>query len=293
MVGGSRAKEHPYEYLLASAMAATLNYPLWRASAIGQSGFRVTSSAVNGTLLSGPRMNIPPSLAPYLHAFAPPYKGMLATILGMTWARAAIFWGSDHGKEVLQNAYPNIQPVVSTLVPPLFISIGIQCVNQPIVRASITLQNPESKIPNIRKSIQYIYSEHGVRGLWHGTSAGVMKTVPKYCTAILVKDYMESILPPADILSPNYKSDVLWRSACKSAIAGVAGAALTNPLDVIRNEMFKTNKPFLETVNLLHCELGMTFLTRGIGKNLVAVSLPLASTLFLTDALIQLSSDDG
>ena len=120
-----------------------------------------------------------------------------------------------------------------------------------------------------------------------------MKTVPKYCTAIVVKDYMESILPPADILSPNYKSDVLWRSACKSAIAGVAGAALTNPLDVIRNEMFKTNKPFLETVNLLRRELGMKFLTRGIGKNLVAVSLPLASTLFLTDALIQLSSDDG
>ena len=35
---------------------------------------------------------------------------------------------------------------------------------------------------------------------------------------------------------------MLRRSAVKSVAAGVAGAALTNPLDVIRNEMFKTDE---------------------------------------------------
>jgi len=293
MGGSSQAREHPYEYFIASALAATLNYPLWRASAIGQSGFRVTSSTVSGSALSGLITTLPPSLTPYLHAFAPPYKGMLATIIGMTWARAAIFWGSDCGKELLDNSFPNIQPIISTIVPPLFLSIGIQCVNQPIVRASITLQNPESDLPNIRRSVQSIYNNHGLKGLWHGTSAGVLKTVPKYCTAIVVKEYMENILPPVDPFNPNYCTNTLWRSACKSAFAGVAGAALTNPLDVIRNEMFKTNRPLLETVNLLHRELGMKFIMRGMGKNLVAVSIPLASTLFFTDALIQMSSGNG
>ena len=95
MGGGSQAMEHPYSYLGASAMAAMINYPLWRASAMGQSGFRVTAATMQGHVFSGIISNVPAFVAPYVHAFAPPYKGMVATISGMTWARAAIFWGSD------------------------------------------------------------------------------------------------------------------------------------------------------------------------------------------------------
>lgn len=297
MGGGSVAKEHPWEYLCASALAATINYPLWRASAIGQSGFTVSlrnagggifgSNAVIGGLLKAGV--VPPSISPYVYAFAPPYKGMVATVLGMTWARAAIFWGSDRGREYL------VQNDVcgegwAMVLPPLVFSTLVQCVNMPIVRASITLQNPESGLPNTLASVRYIYEKHGLQGLWHGTSAGILKTVPKYCTAIVIKDYMEESLPKADPSSPTYNSDRLWRSAIKSATAGVAGAALTNPLDVIRNEMFKTNKSFVETVRLLHNELGYSFLSRGLGKNMIAVAVPVGCTIFFTDALIQLSS---
>mmetsp|Transcript_23928 Transcript_23928/g.35569 ORF Transcript_23928/g.35569 Transcript_23928/m.35569 type:complete len:139 (+) Transcript_23928:314-730(+) len=136
-----------------------------------------------------------------------------------------------------------------------------------------------------------IHEKYGLGGLWHGTSAGILKTVPKYCTAIIVKDYMENKLPQNDPQSPTYKTDQLLRSACKSATAGIAGAALTNPLDVIRNEMFKTNKSLMSTVNSLLDEMGWRFILRGMGKNLVAVSVPVASTIFFTDALIQLSSE--
>jgi hypothetical protein len=34
--------------------------------------------------------------------------------------------------------------------------------------------------------------------LWHGVSAGILKTVPKYVTAIVVKDFMEEHLPHGD-----------------------------------------------------------------------------------------------
>ena len=102
---------------------------------------------------------------------------------------------------------------------------------------------------------------------------------------------MENKLPKTDPESSTYKTDQLLRSACKSAAAGIAGAALTNPLDVIRNEMFKTNKSLVATVNGLLDEMGWRFILRGMGKNLVAVSIPVASTIFFTDALIQLSSE--
>ena len=65
---------------------------------------------------------------------------------------------------------------------------------------------------------------------------------------------------------------------------------LQNPLDVIRNEMFKNNKSLTETVRLLHRELGYSFIYRGLGKNMVAVAIPVGCTIFFTDALIQLST---
>lgn len=281
MGGGSAAKEHPAEYFAASTLAAALNYPLWRASALGQSGFRVV-------LPSSVASTVPPVLAGYLCGFAPPYKGLCATVAGMSWARAAIFYGSDRGKESLESA--GVSRAAATVLPPLAVSTAVQCVNMPLVRATILLQNPESDASNVRESLRKIYGTHGLGGLWHGTSAGILKAVPKYCTAIFVKDYMEQALPPVDPASPTKDRDKLVHSAIKSSVAGVAGAALTNPLDVIRNEMFKTNLGLVDVIRNLHGELGYHFLIRGMSKNLVAVSIPVASTIFFTDAFIQYTS---
>jgi hypothetical protein len=168
------AKQYPFEYLLASAMAASINYPLWRASALAQSGFRVTSSIA------------PPALSPYLYAFAPPYKGMVATVLGMTWARAAIFWGSDRGKEIMLDR--GVAPGLATVVPPWSFQLEFNASTCRLFEPTITIQNPQSNIPNVWESLKHIYLHNGgVSGLWHGTSAGILKTVPKYCTAIVIE----------------------------------------------------------------------------------------------------------
>jgi hypothetical protein len=278
---GASANENPVEYFCASALAAAVNYPLWRASAIGQSGFVVHD--VQHRHIAGIR--VPPALSPYIYACRPPYKGVLATVSGMTWARASIFWGSDFGRDRLRQA--GYGEAVATVVPPLTVSPIVQCINMPLVRATITIQDPSSEIQNVSAAIRYIYFHHGLAGLWHGTSAGILKTVPKYCTAVVVKDFMEEWLGRGD---PNDQSDRLLRSATKSAVAGIAGAALTNPLDVIRNEMFKTNHGFLQTVRHLHKELGYSFVNRGLGKNMVAVAIPVALTIFFTDAFINMSA---
>ena len=286
-MGGANAnanvQDYPIQYFAASALAATGCYPLWRSAAIGQSGFRVAITSTG--MLGG--LTVPASLAPYVYGFLPPYKGMLATVFGMTYARATIFFGSDYGRELLLQRGYSVS--TATVAPPLVLSTLVQIINQPIVRATVTLQNPAYNFPNVWQALKHLYAERGIPGLWHGTTAGVFKTVPKYCTAIVVKDAMEAKwLPPCDPSSPTYENDKLIRSALKSAAAGVAGAALTNPLDVLRNEQFKTNLGLRATMKGLIQELGWAgFLTRGLGKNMVAVALPVGCTIFFTEALIQ------
>ena len=52
----------------------------------------------------------------------------------------------------------------------------------PLVRSTITIQNPSSPHHTVRAALRDIYLKRGLKGLWHGTSAGIMKTVPKYIT---------------------------------------------------------------------------------------------------------------
>lgn len=90
---------------------------------------------------------------------------------------------------------------------------------------------------------------------------------------------------------PGHRNQVLLRSAAKSVAAGVAGAALTNPLDVIRNEMFKTEEGFFRTVRSLLKLEGWRFANRGMQRNLVAVAAPIGMTIFLTDALTEMTAE--
>lgn len=152
-------------------------------------------------------------------------------MFGMTWARAAIFFGSDVGKEyMINNGYNS---ALAQTLPPFILGTVVQIINQPLVRATITIQDPSCHLKNTTQALVHLYSEKGIQGLFWGVTPSVMKTVPKYICAVAVKDYMEEHLPHGD---PSDKYAKLVRSGIKSVSAGVAGAALTNPLDVIRNE---------------------------------------------------------
>merc|ERR1712113_337637 len=87
-------------------------------------------------------------------------------------------------------------------------------------------------------------------------------------------------LAPVD---PNNKAAVLVKSAKVAVTAGVAGAVLTNPLDVVRNEMFITEESMVPCMLRMSRETGPRWLLRGMQKNYIAVALPIASTIFLTD----------
>lgn len=63
--------------IAASTIAAIVNFPLWRVSAIEQSGFKLEGTNFVARY--------------YQAAVKPPFKGLGATIFGMSYARGAIF----------------------------------------------------------------------------------------------------------------------------------------------------------------------------------------------------------
>lgn len=259
-------------HFLASGIAAIVNFPLWRASAIAQSGFKLEGSNF---------------IVRYYKAVVhPPFRGVVATMVGMTWARGAIFYGSDVGKALLKER--GIPGALAQTLPPLVIGTVVQVINMPLVRATITIQNPSSELKNVTEALIHIYKTRGVSGLYHGVSAGIMKTVPKYITAVAVKDILEEKLPQVDA---NDSQGHLLRSAIKSISAGIAGAILTNPLDVLRNEMFKTDLSLTATFRKLLQEEGWMFGMRGVASNTTAVAVPIAVTIFMTDMLIAFKRD--
>ena len=76
----------------------------------------------------------------------------------------------------------------------------------------------------------------------------------------------------------------LARSGVKSCAAAVAGALITNPLDVIRNEMFKTDLGLVDAFRKLERDApNWRWMARGADKNLVGVAVSVACTIFFTD----------
>lgn len=257
----------PVPYFAASGVSALAFFPLWKAAAIGQSGYAVAGESY---------------LAKYWAAVKPPWKGSVVVIGGMTWARAAIFYGSDKGSQWMKAQ--GFGSFAASSIPALTLSVMVQVTNQPFVRSSVMLQNPGEALanrtfPNIAM-LKHLAATKGVGSLWLGTNAGILKTAPKYMVAIMIKDSMGAYLAPVD---PEDKTAVIIKSAKIAVTAGVAGAVLTNPFDAVRNEMFKTEEGLVTAVTRMSREMGPRWLWRGCEKNLIAVAAPIASTIFLTD----------
>lgn len=261
------ASSNPVPYFAASGFSALAFFPLWKAAAIGQSGYEVAGQSY---------------LMKYWQAVKPPWRGSFVVIGGMTWARAAISFGSDNLSQRMQER--GFGKAASTTLPALTLSCFVQVTNQPFVRTSVMLQNPGEPLaaktfPNAAM-LKHLVQTKGINSLWLGTSAGILKTAPKYMVAIIIKDTMGDYMAPVD---PNNKTALLLKSGKIAVTAGVAGAVLTNPLDALRNEMFKTEERLSVAAMRMTRETGLRWFLRGCEKNLIAVAAPIAGTIFLAD----------
>ena len=99
----SSSSKDPDLHFFASFVAAIVNFPLWRASARAQAGFKLEGNS---------------HLSKYYNAVVqPPYRGVMATMLGMTWARGIIFYNAESGKQyMLERGFSNS---LSTAAPPM------------------------------------------------------------------------------------------------------------------------------------------------------------------------------
>ena len=122
---GNDKRDAPAAYLVGSALAAVVNFPLWKASAMAQSGFKTKSRGY---------------FAAYAEALRPPYRGVAAVVGGMTWARFAIFYGSDVGRRFLVKGKGGS-------VPPLLLFYCRANYQPPIIRASSRTPRPTSGLP--------------------------------------------------------------------------------------------------------------------------------------------------
>jgi len=261
----------PLPYLAASGVSAFVTFPFWKAATIGQSGYALTASSALGR---------------FWEAAKPPWRGSFVVVSGMTWARAAIFFGSDEGARLLRAH--GWSSATAAALPPLLISAPVQVANQPFVRSSTMLQgDPQVRFANTSRSpnlavLWHLRETRGLSAWWLGSSVSIFRTAPKYVIAMVAKDAMEHLLAPAQ--SDCSKAVSVTRSLKKSIAAGVLGSVITNPLDVAQREMYKTEESILKTVKRLCRQEGSRWLFRGWEKNALATAAPITMTIFLTEA---------
>ena len=70
--------------------------------------------------------------------------------------------GSEHGKIALMQL--GVYGPLAQTLPPLVIGILVQCINMPLVRATITIQNPECELRTVGGALQHIYTTRGIDG---------------------------------------------------------------------------------------------------------------------------------
>ena len=99
----SASSKDPDLHFFASFVAAIANFPLWRASARAQAGFKLEGNS---------------HFSKYYNAVVqPPFRGVMATMVGMTWARGIIFYNAEYGKTLmLDRGFSN---TMATTVPPM------------------------------------------------------------------------------------------------------------------------------------------------------------------------------
>lgn len=298
----SPSTKAPLVYLVASGLSALVGIPLWKAKILEQAGYQPIATATNVYDRENSRKGF---WSRYSEAIQPPYRGIVPAWTGMTVARAFIFYGSDRGKVILKQYNEKKENQVKfsqfslSIIPSITCSIIAQVMVNPLYRAGVLLQNPETPFKTAAETMFHIYKHEGFGGLWRGSSIGIIKTAPRYGSSLYIRDLVNNYFEKESFCLENEKKIDntlkkekgvnMYQSGVSSLAAGLAGAVLTNPLDVVRASIFKREGKervsILKSVSELYEKEGIKFLSRGLERNLISVAVPVTFTLFLSDLL--------
>lgn len=76
--------------------------------------------------------------------------------------------GSEHGKSLLLQL--GCYRPIAQMLPPLVIGTLVQCINMPLVRATITIQNPKCELQTVGAALRHIHSTRGIEGKFNKES---------------------------------------------------------------------------------------------------------------------------
>lgn len=263
-----QSKPSLVDTLVGFGTATAVNFPFWSATVKAQAGYNFHGMTVKEKLMN---------------AMKGPYRGFGATMVSATTARASIIFLSEKGAVALKDK--GCSPRTANTVSSASSAVAVSMATHPVLRSVVLLQDPNSPQKTMGQSFRSIIEREGASGLWVGSGVHALRSIPKYTVAFTVKNYLDETLPNG----PN-DEQTSGKMLAKSLGAGVSSAAVSNPLDVIRNVKMQpdfASKPYHAVVSDLFEKEGLAFMARGLGRNMISVGMPMAIGFYITDLIHQ------
>ncbi|KAG6551858.1 hypothetical protein Mapa_006472 [Marchantia paleacea] len=219
------------------------------------------------------------------------YSGISAVILGSMLSSAIYFGTCELGKTMLFQ----MQSCPPLMVPPIASAVGNIVSSAVLVpRDVITQRMQVGATGRSWEVFLRTINEEGVRGLYSGYSAAVVRALPSSVLSFTTFEYLKALW-----LKKNKKKALEpWQSVFSGAMAGAISAALTTPLDVVKTRLMTqarmgvmgnaaaapaaaveaeirakaaaaSYQGISSTLKKIWLEEGLTGLTRGMGPRLV------------------------
>lgn len=212
------------------------------------------------------------------------FKGMASPLVGVTPFYAVSFWGFNMGKKVVYSATPNrTSPDLSKLE--LAIAGGLSAIPTtaiacPMERVKVVLQSQgdnamyKGPVDVVRK----LYAEGGMRSLFRGTGATLMRDVPGSAVYFAAYEIAKKAVKPAD------REAGILSIIAAGGLAGVAMWSIAIPPDTVKSRLQSapqgTYTGFMDCARKLMAQDGPKALFKGFGPAM-ARAIPANGAAFL------------
>ncbi|KAI1758697.1 mitochondrial carrier domain-containing protein [Hypoxylon sp. FL1150] len=179
------------------------------------------------------------------------YAGVSAPLVGVTPMFAVSFWGYDLGKQLVTNfsapAAPGTPLTIGQVSAAGFFSaVPMTAITAPFERVKVILQvqgqrlkpGEEPKYKGGLDVVRQLYREGGVRSVFRGSTATLMRDGPGSAAYFAAYEYIKRRLTPVDPATGKPKGDLSLLAI--TAAGGAAGVAMwipVFPVDTIKSRL--------------------------------------------------------
>jgi len=218
------------------------------------------------------------------------YRGMFTPLVGVTPIFATCFWGYDLGQKIVRSATgldPNKKLSLAAIgFAGGFSAIPATLLMTPIERVKCILQvqgtgEGGTKYRGPVDAVKGILSQGGIRSLYKGTAATLLRDVPGSVAYFVAYETFKALLTPENA-SPDQLSPLTVLTA--GGLAGMANWAIAIPPDVVKSRLQTapegTYKGFFDVAIKLVKAEGPSALFRGLGPAMLR-AFPANAACFL------------